>query len=356
MRIVEVILSLEIGGQERLVTRLGNGLSARGHDVHVVTLTRGGALRDELANVAVHEVPRGAGIDRTLWTRLWRLFRGLRPDVVHTHNAVPLEFAAPAARLAGVRRVVHTKHGDFRYSPRARILARTATRFVHRFVAVSKDTATAAQRNEAPPLSRLSVIENGIPLGAFGLDSEARAAVRAEFGIPTDATVVGSVGRLVPEKDFPLLVRAMTPLVGPNVHLMIAGEGPARGAIENAIGGRERAYIHMLSARRDIPRVLNAFDLFASSSRTEGLPLAIPEAMASHLPIVATAVGGVPSMVPAHVGKLVPHGDVDALRDAIAVFVNKPPARHAAGKEARAYAIARFSEERMFDEYIALYT
>jgi glycosyltransferase involved in cell wall biosynthesis len=129
MRIVQVVLSLGMGGQERLLVRIARALHERGHDVHVVSLTPGGALRSELEGplpIGVHTVARRTGFDPLLYPKLARLFRTLRPDVVHTHNAAPLIYAAPAARLVRVPRIVHTKHGDFRYPRTALRLARAA--------------------------------------------------------------------------------------------------------------------------------------------------------------------------------------------------------------------------------------
>jgi len=358
MRIAKVVLSLDIGGQERLVLRMAQAFHERGHDVHVVTLTGGGTLRGELGPIAVHDVVRRRGFDASLYPRLWRLFRSLRPDVVHTHNAVPLEYAAPAARLAGVPCTVHTKHGHIAYSKPSLQLARTATRFVDHFVAVSTDTATTAERNERPRRERLTVIENGIPLGKFSPDETARSAIREELEIPKGALVVGSVGRLVEEKDYPLLVRAMGPLLGERVRLVIVGEGIVRGEIEAAIAAltpEVREFVILTGARRDVSRVLSAFDVYASSSRAEGLPLALAEAMASRLPIVATAVGGVPDIVPPQIGVLVPHGDPQALRAAIQRLLDDPEARSSMGEAARRYALGRFAEERMLERYLELY-
>jgi glycosyltransferase involved in cell wall biosynthesis len=345
-----VVLSLGLGGQERLVVRMAHGLRARGHDPHVVTLTPGGALRADLEGIRIHEVLRRDGFDPTLYAKLWRCFRQIRADVVHTHNAAPLVYAAPAARLAGARSI-HTKHGDFRYPKRTLQLARIASRAVHHFVAVSPETAGAARRNERP--ARVVVIENGIPLDVFqSPPAGARERVRAELGLPLDAHVVGSVGRLVPEKDFPLLVRAMAPVLGEKMRLVIAGDGPARSEIEAAIPENVCPFVVLTGARRDVPSVLAAFDVFASSSRTEGLPLAIPEAMSAGLPVVATAVGGVPGIVPPETGRLVQHGDAIALNDAILATLADASEKGAA---ARAYASARFGEDRMMNEYLALY-
>jgi glycosyltransferase involved in cell wall biosynthesis len=360
MRIAQVVLSLNIGGQERLIVRLAAGLRALGHDVHIVTLKPGGALRDQVGDTPVHEMAfRGAdmaafGFDPTLYPRLWRLFRERRFEVVHTHNGPPLVYAAPAGRAAGAR-VVHTKHGNARIVGRGRVIARAAARFPHSFVAVSNDTAEAARRNERPPERRLSVVENGIPLGSFTPDPAARAKVRHELGIADDALVVGTVGRLVSEKDYPLLVRTMAPLVSERVRLVIVGEGPARADVEAAIAPAHRPFVTLTGARRDVPQLLASFDVFAMSSRTEGLPLALAEAMSTGLPIVATAVGGIPSVLPPEAGLLVPHGDPEPLRAALRRVMGDAATRRAMSSAARSYALGRFSEERMIEDYLALY-
>lgn len=355
MKIAEVVLSLDIGGQERLLVRMAQALRERGHDVHVVTLTGGGALRGELSGIPIHDVVRKSGFDPTLYFRLFRLFRQLRPDVVHTHNSAPLTYAAPAARLARVRCTVHTRHGFIPYTKRSMQLAQVATRCVDHFVGVAEDTAKAAAREERPRSERLTVIENGIPLGRFTPDPSARNAVRDEIGIPHDALVAGTVGRMVVEKDYPLLVRAMSPLLGDKRRLVFVGDGGQRPKIEGAIAPEHRPFVHLLGARNDVARVLNAFDVFVLSSENEGLPLVIPEAMASGLPVVATAVGGVPDVVPNDTGILVPHGDDKALRAAIARLFDDAAERRRMAEAARAYALGRFSQEVMLDRYLRLY-
>ena len=356
MRIAFVVSTLNIGGQERLVVRMAHLLRDRGHDVHVVTLSAGGMLRSELGSIPVHSVVRRPGYDPMLHVRLFRLFRELRPDVVHTHNAAPLIYGAPAARLARVRRVLQTKHGEYRYGARELHLARAVSRWcVDHFVAVSAKTAAAAAGAERPPGSTLCVIENGIPLGDFEPDPEIRTAVRDELGLPRDAKVIGAVGRLVDEKDYPLLVRAAGPLLSENARLVFVGDGPARGRIEAAVDPRWRDFVSFTGVRHDVQRIFRAFDVFASSSATEGLPLALLEAMTTALPVVATAVGGVPDVVPPDAGILVPHGEPEALRAGIERLLSDERTRARMGDAARSYATERFGEHHMMRKYLALY-
>jgi glycosyltransferase involved in cell wall biosynthesis len=220
---------------------------------------------------------------------------------------------------------------------------------------VSEGTAEIARAKEKVPESKLHVIPNGIPLERFHPDAVERARIRAELGIPPDALVFGTVGRLAPEKDYPLLVRATAPLLGEDTRLVIVGGGPHREAIEATIPEGKKKYVTLTGARRDVPALLAAMDVFSLTSETEGLPLAIPEAMAAGLPVVATAVGGLPSIVPADVGRLVPYPDREGLTRAFADLRSDRARLRTMAEAARALALARFSIETMTDRYLALY-
>ncbi len=356
MRVLHVVQTLGMGGQERLILDLSRELLRRGHEVGVASLTPGGDLRPEFApDIQVFDVTRKSGFDAAVIARMAATIRRFSPDVVHTHNPSPMFYAVPAARALLVRRIVHTKHGANIYGPRSLHAARVVARAVSAFVAVSEGTADTARIKERVPARLLHVIPNGIPLGRFSPNAETRARVRRELGIPERAFVVGSVGRLAPEKDYPLLVRGMIPLLGEDTRLVLVGEGPSRGEVQATIPEGLARFVTLTGARRDVPDLLAAFDVFSLTSKTEGLPLVIPEAMASALPIVATAVGGLPSIVPATVGHLVPHGDAAGLTDAFTALGKDEARRRAMGAAAREHALARFSLEKMTDRYEALY-
>lgn len=355
MRIVHVVLTLDVGGQERLIVALSRELERRGHDVRIVSLTPGGTLRHELSGIPIVDIPHQSGTRPSTWAHLARAFVGLSPDVVHTHNPAPLIYGAPAARLAGVRTVVHTKHGSNTYTKGALYLARAAARTLSAFVPVSDETAVRARRDEQPAEARLHVVPNGIPLETFARDAEARKSVRAELNIPEDAVVVGTVGRFVSEKDYPFLVRSIAPILGEKRRLVLVGDGVTRAEIEGAIPREKAPFVTLTGLRRDVPRVLSAFDLFCLSSRTEGLPLVVPEAMACGLPVVATRVGGLPGIVPPEVGRLVDHGDEAGLRANVDAILNDEALRRSLGSAAAAYAQKRFSLTRMTDDYERLY-
>jgi glycosyltransferase involved in cell wall biosynthesis len=165
------------------------------------------------------------------------------------------------------------------------------------------------------------------------------------------------VGRIAVEKNQALLVRAAAPLLGPQARLIVVGAGPLLPSLsELAAALAITPHVHLLGVRADVPDVLNALDAFVLSSDTEGLPLAIPEAMAVGLPVISTSVGGIPTVIDeGQTGWLVPPGDEARLRERLARLRDDPDLARACGGRARAAALARFSADRMRREYIELY-
>lgn len=361
LTIAHVLLSLCVGGGERVALLLASQQVRLGNRVLLVSLEglEGGTLGSEFeaAGVEVERVPkRPRGFDPTLFPRLHALFRRERVNVVHTHNNLPLIYASPAGRLAGAG-VIHTEHGRHPDVWHRLWMRRAAAAAAHRYVAVSEATADFARQIRAVAPNKLSVILNGTDVPHFARDEAARAALRAEWGASDDETVVGTVGRMAPVKDHALLLRAMAPLLRGGARLVIVGDGPERAATETLaaeLGVAER--VCFLGEIREVAPVLSALDVFALSSRSEGLPMVLAEAMAASLPVVATAVGGVPKVVLAgETGFLVPAGDEAALREKIGLLSRDPAMRRRFGARGLSIASERYSLERMNDEYMSAY-
>ncbi len=352
--VAHVLSSFALGGQERVALDLAAAQVARGLRVLAVSLAplpHGVLAREfDARGVAVRGVEKGPGVDAATTFRLRALFAGEHVDVVHTHNPQPLIYAAPAARLIGAT-VIHTKHGANPDRGRRLWLRRAAGHLAHAYVAVSAATADVARRERECRPARLHVIENGIELASFGPNEEARRAVRRELGIPDDAWVFGTIGRVSPEKDHALLVRAAVPLLDARTWLVIVGDGAELGPLRTET--RRLPHVVLTGVRRDVPRLLAAFDAFVLSSRSEGLPLALVEAMATALPIAATDVGGVRAVLDGH-GALVRHGDDEALRAAMRALRDDPDRARESGRAARERAL-HFDAARMADAYLALY-
>ncbi len=365
LTIAHVLGSFGMGGAERVALDLAAAQLTAGHQVLVISLDGGpegplGPLfRD--AGIAVHTLPKRPGIDATLPPRAAALFARERVDIVHTHNPPPLIYTAAAARALGTP-VVHTKHGEGHMGSRGeKLLRRLAAPCAQVFAAVSEETAIQAQEQRDCPPERLTVVPNGIALGRFTPDPGLRRDVRNELHIPADAWVVGTVGRIDENKNQRLLVAAMAPLIRADrdLYLVLVGDGPAMSALRQAVSELEpsiAARIQLLGRRTDAARIYNALDVFALPSLSEGLPLVIPEAMASALPVISTAVGGIPDVVLAgHTGYLVPAGDIDAMRSRLAELAADRDQARILGNAGRVRALAQYSAERMHRDYLGLY-
>ncbi|HEX7599189.1 MAG TPA: glycosyltransferase [Polyangia bacterium] len=360
LTIAHVLPSFGLGGQERLALRLGQKQQSVGHRVVAVSLTAppDGPLTAEFRAAGIepcHVPKQGGGLDLGLPARLAVQFRRQGVTVVHAHNPQALIYAALAGKAVDAA-VVYTCHGENSLSPGRLWLTRLASLFVDAYVGVSPRIACRAHRHHECSESKLRTIENGVDLSTFHPDSEARRALRAELDLPPQAWLVGTVGRLVPDKDPEVLLRAAAPLLGPDAGLVFVGDGPLLSSLRALAAEHPNGrWVRFLGARQDVARLLAGFDIFALSSCTEGLPLALLEAMATSLPIVATSVGGVPDVLQDGVsGRLVPKGDPAAMRAALAQLRGHPAEAASLGLRAREES-QRFSSIIMAQRYLDLY-
>ncbi|MBK8940131.1 MAG: glycosyltransferase [Polyangiaceae bacterium] len=361
LKIAHVLSSLHTGGAERVALLCVERLVALGHALTVVSLEEppSGALGPEFeaAGARIIRVPkRPGGYDKTLSARLLATFMREGFRVIHTHNPPPLTYAAVPARLSGAR-VIHTKHGPHPDSFARVMLRRVGAAATHRFVAVSPATAAFSRELREVFPWKLSVIQNGTDLSRFKADARAREATRKALGIPKDAFVFGTVGRMAAVKNHALLVRAAAPLLADATRLVVVGHG-AEAERTRALASELNvaSWTHFAGETPRVPEHLAAFDVFVLSSDSEGLPLSLAEAMGTSLPLVCTAVGGVPQVVDeGETGLLVPKGDEAALRAAMARLRADPSLVLTMGRRARAVAEERYSVDRMMREYVALY-
>ena len=362
LTITHGLVSFGMGGAERVALDLAIVQKRFGHNVSVVSLAPGpeGPLAAEYraAGIPVHSVAKRPGIDYTLPPRMARFLRRERVQVLHTHNSIPLIYAAPAARALRLA-VIHTKHGEGHTRSRGdKLLRRLASPLAHSFVAVSEKTAQQArEQRDSLIASRIVTIANGIRLDLFGIDPDARREIRDELGVSEQAWLVGTVGRVDDNKNQSALVRAAAPLLSDDFQLVLVGDGPSMDKVRQTVAGLDRPeLVHVLGRRTDVARILAAIDTFALPSLSEGLPLVLPEAMASCLPIVSTAVGGIPKVVDdGETGYLVPAGDEEAMRKRLAELAADHQLASELGQAGRERALAEYSAERMTREYLELY-
>jgi glycosyltransferase involved in cell wall biosynthesis len=364
VRITHFVESLERGGLERVVVDLAMAQMKDGHTVHVVCLFKKGRLAAELDDVGipVTSCDKQPGIDRDALATARKALAEHRTEILHTHNAVAHYHAVIAAFRLPIRRIVNTRHG----MGGARVLSPREWRYrlallrTDLAVAVCSEGMQAFVDRGIFPKRLARVVRNGIRVDDViqaGPDTRPRA--RELLGLAPDAFVVGTVGRLNWAKDHPFLIEAFALALErlPQARLVIVGEGPTRTDLETriaALGLGDR--ILLTGDRSDVVHLLPAFDVFVLSSRTEGYSIALLEASAAGLPIIATAVGGNAEIVQQGIsGRIVPYADRVLLAQAIELMARNETARLAMGREARAWAERYGSVRSMTDAYYEAY-
>jgi len=367
--IAHVVYRFDVGGLENGVVNLINHLPDDGLRHVVIALTEVTDFaqrirRPDVRCIALHKPP---GQTWWLYPRLLRLLRELRPAVVHTRNLAALE-VQPAAWLAGVALRIHGEHGrdvgdldgSNRHYQRVRRLYRP---FVHHYVALSSDLQQyLVERVHVPP-GRITQVCNGVDTQRF---HPAAGVPEPIAGCPFDPArhwLVGTVGRMQTVKDQPTLARAcvralaLRPALRERLRLVLVGDGPLRAECESvlaAAGVRELAWLP--GERADVPALLRGLHAYALPSLAEGISNTILEAMASGLPVLATAVGGNAELVEAgRTGLLVPAADAEAMAQALLRLAGDPAQSAAMGRAGRAAAEARFSLQAMVQAYQAIY-
>lgn len=375
MRTLRVISRLNVGGPARHVTTLDAGLAARGHETRLVYGSVGSAEADlerlieerGLPAVKVPELGRRINplSDFVAFVKLLRLTFRTAPDVVHTHTAkggTLGRLAAAIYNLTVPRRrrclVVHTFHGHVFTGYFGRFgsgLVRRAERMLamitdHIVTISERQRQDIVERFAIAPACKVSVVPLGIDLEQY---------LRMDTPASSDGVAFGFAGRFVPIKDLETLIRAFATVADrvPDALLLLAGDGELRGGLEQLVASLQLADRVRFAGWFDEPADLLGFvDVAVLSSRNEGTPLWLIEAMAAGRPVVSTAVGGVPDLVEdGETGLLVPASDVPRLAEAMQRMVAEPELRASMGARARAFAASRFGAQRLISDIDGLY-
>ncbi len=355
-RVAHVVYSPAIGGSESLALETCARLDRRAFDPLLLLAYPGSGPLPQLARargVAVEHLRRTRA-RRLVWRFvLGRQLRRLGVDLLHVHH-VPLYAAVErAARASGIPVLVteHARHTLSR-SPRLQQVARRAVAQAAHFSVVSYDLARWFVAELGVDPQRIEVIHGGIDVTRFtpGCDAAPLRALAAGAGT---GPIVVSVGRLVEAKHQELLIDATARLADVGAILVLVGDGDRRQALErHAEGAGARGRVVFAGTRADIPSLLPGADVFALSSRREGLPVALMEAMAAGLPVVATAVGGVPELVVhGRTGLLVPPEDAGRLADALRQLLADRERARAMAAAGRARVEQEFSLETVVGTY-----
>jgi sugar transferase (PEP-CTERM/EpsH1 system associated) len=367
--VLHVIHRLATGGLENGLVNLVNAMPPTAFRHAIACVEDATAFRDRIRAPGVDVV----AFDRSrigVWRlrrELFRLCRRLKPTIVHTRNLSGLDALLPA-RAAGVRRIVHGEHGwdvgDVDGTARRpALLRRLHAPLVDRFITVSKDLERYLVKRIGIAPARITQIYNGVDTTVFTpLDPPTRAALPPGFA-PEGTLVVGTVGRVQPVKDHATLLRAFAalatsaPAIAAKTRLVIVGDGPSLAELRALAATLSvDAATWLAGNQTDVSALMRAFDVFALPSRNEGISNTILEAMATGVPVVASAVGGNVELVDDDAtGMLFPAGDAAALARALERYLADAALRAAHGRGARAIATERFSLPAMVAGYQGVY-
>ncbi len=360
-RILHLVQDLHYGGMERLLNELVHALRAEGCEMHVGVVGGFGRFGDGLERSAtLHRVPPMSRLSLLRPQGLISLTREVRPDLLHSHEGVWLK-ASLAARATGVP-LVQTEHG--RPDP-DRLVDRWSDNLASRstaiVIAVSEPLGEVLRRKVVHDPGRVRVIANGIDTRRLAPQSGG-LSVRLELGIPPDALVVGSVGRLEPVKNYQLALHAFAAMRshrngGSPRFLLLVGDGQERRSLESAAQSLGIAQeVRFLGWRDDVERLYAAFDVFALTSRSEGTSVSLLEAMGSGVCPVVTDVGGNRRVLgPGLENLLVPSGDAAAVASAWQRCLEDPGYRSEVGHRVRDRVEREFSLTRMVARHLELY-
>jgi glycosyltransferase involved in cell wall biosynthesis len=359
IRVAQVIWSLGLGGAEQVVMRLAARLDRRRFEPFICCLDRPGpfAGQAEAAGVEVVALGKRGPLDARAAWRLARLLRSRRVDVVHTHLWGASLWGRLAAVGARVPVIVTTEHNVDSWKRRHHLaLDRVLAPATTHLVAVSQQVR-AFYEARGVGRGRWCVVYNGVDTSET--PRRGRGEAFRELGLGTDEPVVGLVGRLVPAKAPEVFLEALAQAAArvPGLRGLVVGDGPLRSDLE--AGARRlglEGRVVFAGVRQDVPALLSGLDALLFSSLREGLSMAMLEAMAAGVPVVATDVGGTPELIEAGVsGLLVPPGRPEILADALVRLLEDTAGGDAIRRAARRRVEERFSLERMTASYEALY-
>jgi glycosyltransferase involved in cell wall biosynthesis len=394
IRILHVITRMVKGGAQENTLSNVLGLAGPGWESSLATgpaVGPEGSLEPEClaAGVRMLRVPElvrelSPMDDLRALRRLETLCRKERPHIVHTHTSKAGILGRIAARRAGVPLVVHTPHGHVFHSYESGLKTRLFVE-AERYCARSADRLVALTENERREhlelrvggAERWTVIHSGVDFSPFEAARGQRAPVRRELGIENNATVIGTVGRLVPIKGQRYLIEAFAALTAarPELHLLLVGDGELREeltslavslglavrahdepSMPHADGAPGRGTVHFVGLRRDVPRLMAAMDVFTLPSLNEGMGRVLVEAMAMELPCVASRVSGIPDVVAeGATGLLVPPREPGELAGALGTLLDDPARAREMGVRGRQRVVPEFGVVRMLEKLDTLY-
>ncbi len=366
-RVIHLAKMTGAAGSEGHLLALLPGLRARGVDARLWMLVEPGnpvqayVDRMQARGVPVERIVIRRHLDPGLGRRLIAHLRQARPDLVHTHLIHADLYGIPAARRAGVRGVISSRHNDdrFRRWLPFRVLSRWLWRQVDAGIAISEAIRRFTIAVEGVSPDKIHTVHYGLDPAGVQAPPDACTRLRAELGLPPGTLLAGSVCRLIAQKGLDQALEAFGQVAPefPAAHYVIAGDGPLRGALEAQAARLKLAdRVHFLGWRADAPAVLAALDVLLAPSRWEGFGLVFLEAMALGVAVIGTRVSAIPEVVAdGETGWLVPPDDPVAIAGALRAALSDPDERRHRGEAGRARLESHFTVDAMVERTLAIY-
>jgi len=362
VRVMHIVLSLGVGGAEKLVYNIVRESDPAEVYSVVCCLDMIGPLGEQLIENGfnIYHQKRVNGIDFSLVSWLRKIIIREKIEVIHAHQYTPYFYAVLSSAFIRNILIIYTEHG--RLYPDRRRLKRFVfnplfARFTDHIISISESTKKAMITYDNFPSRKIKVVLNGVKFE--NIKNINISQKRRSLGLEDKSLIVGTAARLDGIKNIPMMLRAFKIVLSqiPDTFLLIAGKGPKEEelkALSSELGISNR--IVFLGLRHDLPEIYQLYDVFALSSFTEGISITLLEAMAAGIPAVVTDVGGNPEVViNSKTGYLVPLSDEHAMADRILELLRDPQKRSLMGQNAAARARKHFSFNRMLSDYLQLY-
>jgi glycosyltransferase involved in cell wall biosynthesis len=352
---------LAIGGLQQVVVNICKTIDREKYDVSVLCLRNLGEYVPEIEKlgIKVFLLPLKNSTDYLSFLKVAKILRQQKIDVIHTHNSQPMIDGTIGALLAGVKSIVHTEHGTiFPDKKRYMVAEWFVSHFIYKIVGVSEPTAKNLEHFLKINPKKILTIMNGIDGQKFDIKIDA-AKKRQELGLNKNDIILGTIGRLVMEKGYTYLLKAMHLIMHhcPQIKLLIVGDGYLSNSLKN-----EAATLNLnnnvifTGNRLDVPELLKIFDIFILSSISEGLPIVLLEALAAKCPIIATDVGGIPKVITNGInGSLIPAKNPALLGEEILKLVKNRNIRERYVENGVSIFNEKFDVKKMTQKYEKLY-
>ncbi len=368
--IVHIIFRLAVGGLENGVVNIINRMPENHYRHAVISITDATDFKHRITrkDVEVYCLHKKPGRDITYLFRLWKLLKRINPDVVHSRNLAALETTIVTS-LMGIKYRIHSEHGwgvkddNLKSNLKYLIYRRLMSKFVHRYIGLSKNIETMLIENIKVPKHKVRQVYNGVDSEKFINKAKQDAdSIFPNSFISNDSILIGTVGRMDPVKDQRLLLEAFIKLLdhypdANRLRLMMIGDGEMMPQLEKIVAqhGLEQQ-VWLAGSKDQVHKYMQHLDIFCLPSKNEGISNTILEAMACSLPVVATDVGGNGELIINNkTGKLVPAEDPEALAAALTEYVNDSDMRVQHGYMGRNRVLEKFSLDSMVQNYMSIY-